>query len=138
MMRSGLLSDLSTVGYEIFLDGDDIRLSYRKPGNPPDTVRQLIDELKKYKAEFIKILKAGNNTNTSEKNVESEAIVNAIWVNPHAKGTPEARQESLMAVMEAIWTREFHGIINQTLRGKQQIADFQKAVEAWGRMVKVG
>jgi hypothetical protein len=79
-----------------------------------------------------------NRLATPPEIVQPDPIVEAVWVNPHTKGTLEARRESLMAVMEAIWTKEFQGIINKTLSGKQQIADFQKAVDAWGRMVKVG
>ena len=37
-MRSGLLSDLATVGYEIALEGGHVKLRYQKSGNPPDTV----------------------------------------------------------------------------------------------------
>lgn len=57
-MRPGLLSDLIHVGYEIFLEGDNIRYRYLKPGNPPDAVRPLIDELRKHKAQAINVLKS--------------------------------------------------------------------------------
>ena len=59
-MRSGLLSDLVGSGYELFLEGDRIRYRYLKPGDPPETVKPLIEELTKYKAEVVKILKRGN------------------------------------------------------------------------------
>jgi hypothetical protein len=79
-----------------------------------------------------------NRLATPGEIVQPDPIVDAVWVNPHTKGTSDARRESLMVVMEAIWTKEFQGIINEVLNGKAQIADFQKAVEAWRRMVKVG
>ena len=50
-MRTGLLSDLSVIGYEILLEGETIRLRYQKPDTPPESARQLIDELRKYKSE---------------------------------------------------------------------------------------
>lgn len=65
-MRSGLLSDLVNIGYEIFLEGNNVRYRYQKPGNPPDTVKPLIDELKKYKAEVVNILKGGNALTPTE------------------------------------------------------------------------
>ena len=77
-MRSGLLSDLAVIGYEIFLEGDNIRYSYQKPGNPPDTVKPLIDELKKHKAEAVNILKMGDTITPTEKS-QSGAPVKASW-----------------------------------------------------------
>ncbi len=77
-MRSGLLSDLAAVGYEIFLEGEQLKLRYRKSGNPPDTVRPLIDELRKNKAEVVKILKMGSTDVPTEKS-ESQSNVKAVW-----------------------------------------------------------
>jgi hypothetical protein len=77
-VRSGLLSDLATVGYEIFLEGDHVKLRYRKSGSPPDTVRPLIDELRKYKAEVVNILKMGSTDATTEKS-DSQSTVKALW-----------------------------------------------------------
>ena len=77
-MRSGLLSDLTTIGYEIFLEGDHVKLRYRKQGNPPDTVRPLIDELRKYKAEVVNILKMGSTDAPTEKS-EPKSNVKAVW-----------------------------------------------------------
>ena len=78
-MRTGLLSELSVIGYEIFLQGENIRLRYQKPGNPPDTVKPLIDELKKHKAEAVNILKTGNTINPTEK-TQPRANVDAVWL----------------------------------------------------------
>ena len=64
-MRLGLLSDLAVIGYEIFLEGDNIHYRYRKSGNPPDTVRPLIDELRRCKAEVMNILKTGKHHHSS-------------------------------------------------------------------------
>ena len=77
-MRSGLLSDLATVGYEIFLEGDHVKLRYRKSGSPPDTVRPLIDELRKNKAEVVNILKMGSAGDTIEKS-QPPSNVKAVW-----------------------------------------------------------
>lgn len=49
--------------------------------------------------------KGGGGANlTSAEIVESEALVGAIWRNPHKQGTPEARRESLIVLMESIST----------------------------------
>lgn len=78
-MRSGLLSDLATVGYEIFLEGNHVKLHYRKSGSPPETVRPLIDELRKCKPEVVNILKTGNTINPTEK-TQPRANVDAVWL----------------------------------------------------------
>jgi hypothetical protein len=77
-MRSGLLSDLATVGYEIFLEGDHLKLRYRKSGTPPETVKSLIDELGKCKTEVVNILKMDNPVSASEKS-QPQSIVRASW-----------------------------------------------------------
>lgn len=77
-MRSGLLSDLKTIGYEIFLEGDHVKLRYRKSGSPPDTVKPLIDELRSCKAEAMNILKMGNTCTSTEKS-QPRADVKAVW-----------------------------------------------------------
>jgi len=77
-MRSGLLSDLAVIGYEIFLEGNSIRYRYRKPGSPPDTVKLLIDELKKHKEEAVNILKMGDTITPTEKS-QPQADVKASW-----------------------------------------------------------
>lgn len=77
-MRTALLSDLAIVGYEIFLEGDNVKLRYQKPDNPPDTVRPLIDELRKCKAEVVNILKASYTITYAEK-TQQRANVNAVW-----------------------------------------------------------
>ena len=76
-MRTGLLSDLSVIGYEVFLEGETIRLRYQKLDTPPDTVRPLIDELRKYKAEAVNILRMGNITPTEKK--QPAANMKASW-----------------------------------------------------------
>ena len=77
-MRTGLLSDLSVIGYEIVLEGETIRLRYQKPDAPPESARLLIDELRKYKAEAVNILKMGNTFTPNEK-TQSRADVTALW-----------------------------------------------------------
>ena len=155
-MRIELFSELVTIGYEISLKGETIKLQYQKPGDPPELARQLIDELRKYKAEAVNILKTGN-TITPSMIVEPEAPVDAIWVNPHNQGTQEARKESLHQVMMAIWEPTFdrvaaiwpRGFVSTqdissaeleiervqalVLSGKGRLADFSEAVSAWER-----
>jgi len=77
-MRSGLLSDFALIGYEIFLEGNNVRYRYQKPGTPPDTVRSLIEELRKYKDEVVNILKMGDTITPTEKS-QSRANVKAAW-----------------------------------------------------------
>jgi len=77
-MRTGLLSELSVIGYEIFLQGENIRLRYQKLDTPPESARQLIDELKKYKAEAVNILKMGDTFTPTEKS-QPQAKVTASW-----------------------------------------------------------
>ena len=57
-----------------------------------------------------------------------------IWSNPFPQGTPEARRESLLKIMGAVWTAKFQGIIKRVLGGEAKLADFNDAVEAWGRV----
>jgi hypothetical protein len=56
------------------------------------------------------------------------------WENLHPQGMPAARRESLIAVMEAVWTSEFQGIINRVLTGKAMLADFKEATVQWAKM----
>lgn len=77
-MRPGLLSDIVAIGYEILLEGDHVKLRYRKRDNPPDTVRPLIDELRQYKAEVVNILKMGSTDAPTEK-TEPQLNVKAVW-----------------------------------------------------------
>lgn len=77
-MRSGLLSDLATVGYEIALEGGRVKLRYRKSGRPPDTVKPLIDELRKYKAEVVNILRMGTTDAQTEK-TQPQSNVKTVW-----------------------------------------------------------
>lgn len=161
-MRDGLLSELSVIGYEIFLKGENIGYRYQKPDDPPDTARQLIDELRKYKAEVMKILKKTDNTITPTEKTQPGANTKVVWRNPYPQGTPEARKESLHQVMTAIWATTFDrvaairpmGFVSTpeicaaeiniervqalVLSGKAKLADFRQAVEAWERMVKQG
>jgi hypothetical protein len=147
----GLLSELSVIGYDIFLQGENIRLQYQKPDTPPETARRLIDELKRCKAEAVNVLKT-SNTITPAKIGES---AETIWRNPYPQGTPEARQESLRQIMIAIWEATFDrvkiawpmGFMStpevreaeaETLRiqqeviaGQRKLIDFRKACEKW-------
>lgn len=77
-MRNDLLLDLTTIGYEIFLEGDHVKLRYRKSGSPPDMVKPLIDELRKCKAEVVNILRAGSTAAPSEES-QLPVQVEAIW-----------------------------------------------------------
>jgi hypothetical protein len=55
-MRPGLLSDLAAVGCEIFLEGDHVKLRFRKSGNTPDTVavnQEKIEEEARYDAKWV-------------------------------------------------------------------------------------
>jgi hypothetical protein len=56
-MRPELITDLITLGYDIFLEGDNIRARYERQGDPPQNARVLIAELKDHKAEAVNILK---------------------------------------------------------------------------------
>lgn len=157
-MKTGLLSDLSVIGYEIFLEGETIRLRYQKPGTPPESARQLIDELRKYKAEAVEILKAGN-TIAPPNIVVPASIVEAIWVNPYKQGTLEARRESLLQCMAATWVATFdrvkaiwpQGFVSTpeirsaevevervqalVLSGKAKLSDFREAAEEWEKTI---
>jgi hypothetical protein len=77
-MRAGLLSELSVIGYEIFLQGENIRLRYQKPDAPPESARLLIDELREYKAEAVNILKMGDTFTPTEKS-QPQADETASW-----------------------------------------------------------
>jgi len=54
-----ILSDLSSMGYEVSLDEDKtgIRFKYLNPGDPPDAARELFDKLRRCKNEAIRVLK---------------------------------------------------------------------------------
>jgi len=78
-MRTGLLSELSAIGYEIFLEGETIRLRYQKPGCPPEKkVMALVEELQAHKAEALAILKVANSSN-SPCNVLPMAGKGTVW-----------------------------------------------------------
>jgi len=145
-MRPKLLSDLADVGYEVFLDGDNIRYRYRKPGEPPDVVRPLIDELRNYKAEVVEILKTGNT-------------INPTRLYPYPKGTSETHlEQAMLAIWEpvfdrikTIWPMGFLGTAEicaaereiercqaLILSGTGEFASYRRAVEAWEQAVKRG
>jgi hypothetical protein len=65
-MRTGLLSELSALGYEILLNGENIHLHYQKEGKPPEAVLPLLDELKKHKAEVVNMLRMGKVVSPDE------------------------------------------------------------------------
>jgi len=77
-MRTGLLSDLSVIGYEIVLEGETIRLRYQKLDTPPESARQLIDELRRCKAEVVHILKMGSTIAPTEKS-QPQSNVKTSW-----------------------------------------------------------
>jgi len=158
-MRSGLLSDLASIGYEIFLEGNNVRYRYQKAGNPPDKAERLIEELRNCKAEVVNILKMGNTIAPMEI-IESETPSQTIWKNPFPIGSIEARRESLHQVMMAVWEKAFDSIAEiwprgfvstqeihaaeievervqaLVLSGKGKLADFREAVEVWERTIK--
>ena len=158
-MRPGLLSELSAIGYKIFLEGETIRLRYQKSDTPPESARHLIDELRKYKDEAVNILKMSNTITPSEI-VKYEASSQAIWKNPFPIGSSKARRESLHQVMMAVcekafdriaagWPRgfvstpeihaaeiEIERVQTLVLSGKAKIADFRKSAEGWEQVCK--
>ena len=128
-MRTGLLSDLAVIGYKISLEGNNIKFYYQKLGDPPDTARPLLDELRKCKSEAIKILKTGN-TITQPASVEPGAKKKAIWVNPYPQGTPEARQESLLQCMGAMCLKT-RKAIEEAYRGEHRQYKATPVNEGW-------
>ncbi len=77
-MRARLFSDLECIGYEIFLEGNNIRYRYQKFGTPPSIARSLIDELRKNKAEVVSILKTYSTDVPTEKS-QPPTKVKAMW-----------------------------------------------------------
>lgn len=43
-MRLALLDDLARIGYEVFLEGSNIRYRYPKEDDPHDTAQRLLHE----------------------------------------------------------------------------------------------
>jgi len=99
-MRSGLLSDLTAVGYEIFLEGDQVKLRYRKPDDPPDTARRLIAELRKYRTEVEKILKTGDTASPAHKS-QPRVAVKTAW-------TPEVESLVEWFILQEAPSEPFH------------------------------
>ncbi|OPY13318.1 MAG: hypothetical protein A4E66_00823 [Syntrophus sp. PtaB.Bin001] len=97
-MRTNLFQELVTLGFEIEADGENLRLTYRKPGDPPESALPLIEELRQCKSEALELLKHQEKGKTVRP--EPSQTVN-VWTNPYSQGTPEARQESLRMVMES-------------------------------------
>lgn len=134
-MRSGLLSELVTIGYEIFLEGDHIKLRYSRSDSPPETVRPLIDELRACKIEVMNILKM-DNTIAPVEIVEPGVNTKAMWQNPYPQGTPEARQASLEVVIEAMLyglppsddeqTLRIHDMVKDVVSGRAKLADLRR------------
>jgi hypothetical protein len=56
------------------------------------------------------------------------------WKNPYPLGSPEGRRESLLKVMEAIYSVRCQGIIEKVLSGQSKVATFQAAVDSWARI----
>jgi hypothetical protein len=106
--------------------------------------------------------KASAEMNAPTKKIEPGAPAGAIWVNPFPQGSMEARRESILQCMDAIWEQTFDrtkaiwplGFVSTpeirtaeieiervqalVISGKGKIADFRLAVEAWERMIKQG
>ena len=71
--------------------------------------------------------------NFKETGKETNTMV--IWQNPYLQGTPEARQESLRLIIEAILygfpsvddeqTRQINDMARNVLSGKAKLADFR-------------
>lgn len=77
-MSPGLLSDPISMGYEIFLEGDNIRYRYHKLDRPPELARLLIYRLKKYKTEAVAILKKGDVVTPTDQPPQ-QLNVNTSW-----------------------------------------------------------
>jgi len=86
-MRTGLLSELSIIGYQIFLKGENIQLRYNKPDTPPELARLLIDELRKCKAEAMSFLRKTDNIIVSQINTDpmhhDDVIRQTPYINRH-------------------------------------------------------
>jgi len=146
-MRAGLLTEIDNIGCDIYVEGNNLKVSYRRSGIPPETVYPLIDELRKHKAEVIDLLKA-NATKPSP-----------LWSNPHQEGTREARLASLEMLMDAIlltgidrirksvtsFTRtvafsqaeaNIIAIRQSVFAGRVRVLEYQQAVDQWVRAAK--
>jgi hypothetical protein len=77
-MRPGLLSEIVTIGYDIFLEGDHVKLRYRKKGSPPDMARPIIAELRNHKTEVVNSLKMGGIVTQPDK-LLSQSGLKAEW-----------------------------------------------------------
>ena len=139
MTAEELKNQLESFGFQLFPEGNNIR--YRFFGKKiPDDAKPLLQELARCKKEIIHLLNKTNNT---------------IWKNPYPLGSPAAREESLLQIMDtkfestfsrvaAIWPQGFVStqeiltaedevarIQSLVLSGKAKLADFQKAVGVW-------
>ena len=145
-MVTDLVSELTSIGYELLLEGDHVKLHYMKPDDPPDSARKLIDQLRTCKAEVVNILRTKSGP---------RAKVTFEWRNPYPRGTPEARRESLLQIMTAIWETardevkkkrpqgytltksvleaedEVAVVYQYVLSGEALLAAFRRAVEKW-------
>jgi len=155
-MRLGLFSDLVDVGYEILLEEGNIRLRYRKHGDPPEAVKSLIDELKLYKADVVDMLKADSKIGTPSGTSGTRPDMPTIWKKPHARGTPGSRCHSLEAVMDAVMISARNEIIaaysgkqfrsndeidsvesmitevyHKVLKGEAELREFKAIVRKW-------
>jgi hypothetical protein len=87
------------------------------------------------KADVVDILKAGNTFTTTKKTQPSPNMT-VIWQNPYSQGTPEAREESLRLIMEAMLyglppvddeqTQRINEMRRDVLSGKAKLADFRR------------
>ena len=133
-MRANLLPDLKAIGYAIFLNGDQVKLKYQKPGDPPVSARYLIEELKNCKTDAVKFLKSMNTLTSAEK-TQLRDKREVIWRNPYPQGTPEARRASLQEVIRAMLyglpptddeqSRHIKNIVQDILAGKAKLEDLR-------------
>lgn len=79
-MRPRLLFDLESIGYKIFLEGDNIRYRYQRQGNPPDIAQHLIEELRRCKVEVLTILKMRSAIPPTET-PQLQLNVNTEWTS---------------------------------------------------------
>lgn len=65
---------------------------------------------------------------------KAEPETKRILVEQKTLPMTEARRKSLLAVMEALWTKEFQGIMSEVMGGQAKLSDFKESTEAWARI----
>lgn len=117
---------LESLGLKAWVDGDKLKVA------PPEKVTPEV-------AAFIK-------THKQEIMAELQTV---IYRNPYPQGTPEARQESLIQVMDAIYQgsvkkvreaykngelipdQRLEAVRQAVLKGDASLKDFNVAVDVW-------